>query len=150
MITIDMDDRAVLARFTALPSVMRAKIVETTGKLGLDLQHQVQADKLSGQVLRVRTNTLRSSIEESGDAVSARVGTSIFYGAIHEFGVSRSWLIEAKSAKALRFEVGGQTLFRRRVTHPPLPERSFLCSALRDMMPAILAAYKGAITGVTD
>lgn len=125
------------------------RLIATTRKLGLDLQRHVQADKLSGQVLKVRTGRLRSSInlavDNTATSVSATVGTNVSYASIHEFGVSHPWIIEARRGKALAFEVGGNTIFRKRVTHPPLPERSFLRSALRDMAPQIEAAYREAV-----
>ncbi|MBV8121115.1 MAG: HK97 gp10 family phage protein [Alphaproteobacteria bacterium] len=150
MISITVNDSAAMARLTAMPQVVRRKIVEVTRRLGFDLQQHVQSDKLSGQVLGTRSNTLRSSIntqfEKYGDTFTATVGTDVFYAKFHEFGVSRSWLIQARNAKALRFRVGGRTLFRKRVTHPPLPERSFLRPALGDMTPMILAEYARAVT----
>ena len=39
----------------------------------------------------------------------------------------------------------GDLIFRRRVVHPPLPERSFLRSALADMAPAIEAGLRAAV-----
>ncbi|MGA7887723.1 MAG: hypothetical protein WCA44_18460, partial [Acidobacteriaceae bacterium] len=71
------------------------------------------------------------------------------YAAIHEYGgQTRAHVIEAKNAKALAFQVGGQTIIRRRVQHPgsKMPERSFLRSSLRDSRDRIVAAIQAAVT----
>jgi hypothetical protein len=51
----------------------------------------------------------------------------------------------AAKGRALRFELGGRVIFRRSVRHPPLPERSFLRSALREMRPNVEAGLKDAV-----
>ncbi|HZU90088.1 MAG TPA: hypothetical protein VE993_12600 [Stellaceae bacterium] len=61
-----------------------------------------------------------------------------------------SWLIQARRAKALRFDpstssAGGRVLYRRSITPPGLPERSFLRSALAEMAPEIAPKIEAAI-----
>jgi phage gpG-like protein len=142
-------DRELAARLDAMPGRVHDGLARAVTRLGLELQKKVQAEKLTGQALKVRTGSLRSSINteisESADAVSASVGTNIRYAAVHEYGVDHPWLVAAKRGKALRFEIAGRTIFRRSVTHPPLPERSFLRSALREMRPAIEAGLRQAV-----
>ena len=142
-------DKELIAKFGAMGAGIPARLVATIRRLGFELQAYVQSEKLSGQVLKVRTGTLRSSIntkiEETRTSATATVGTNVFYGAIQERGVPHSWLIEAKNAKALRFEIGGQAVFRRSAVHPPLPPRSFLVSALKDKEPYIRAEIEHAV-----
>jgi phage gpG-like protein len=149
MITIQLiGDRELAARLDAMPGRVRDGLARAVTRLGLDLQRKVQREKLTGQVLKVRTGSLRSSINteisQSTDEVSASVGTNIRYGRVHEYGVDHPWLIEAKG-RALRFEIAGRVIFRRSVRHPPLPERSFLRSALADMRPQIEAGLRDAV-----
>jgi phage gpG-like protein len=149
VITIEIvGDREFAARLDAMPGRMREGLVRAVTRLGLELQRKVQAEKLTGQVLKVRTGSLRSSINteisQSADQVAASVGTNIRYARVHEYGVDHPWVIAAKD-RALRFELGGRVIFRRSVRHPPLPERSFLRSALREMQPAIEAGLKNAV-----
>ena len=104
-------------------------------------------EKLSGEVLHVRSNLLRNSIERTdavvlGSQVLSTIGSnvrtggeSVVYAHIHEFGgQTRPHLIVAKNGKALAFSMGGNTLIRRSVNHPgsKIPERSFLRSALTE------------------
>lgn len=150
MITVEViGDTALVARLEAMPGRVREGLARAVTTLGLELQRKVQSEKLSGQVLKVRTGTLRSSINTktttSESEVTATVGTNVRYGRVHEFGVSHSWLIEARNARSLRFQIGGRTIFRRSVTHPPLPERSFLRSALAEMRPQIEAGLTAAV-----
>jgi phage gpG-like protein len=152
MITVQLvGDRELVARLDALPGRVRDGLARAVTRLGLELQRKVQREKLTGQVLKVRTGSLRSSINteisQAADQVTASVGTNIRYGAVHEYGVSHPWVIQAKG-RALGFEVGGRTLFRRSVRHPPLPERSFLRSALREMAPQIEAGLRDAVAQV--
>jgi phage gpG-like protein len=152
MLTVQLvgDDRLV-ARLEAMPGRLHDGIARAVTRLGFELQRRVQ-EKLSGEVLKVRTGTLRSSINtqitDTPTEVSATVGTNVAYARYHEYGVARSWVIEARNAQVLRFTIGGQTLFRRRVTHPPLPERSFLRSALAEMAPQIEEGLREAIAEV--
>jgi len=104
-------------------------------------------EKLTGEVLQVRSGRLRRSINmrmegTGGDQVSGTVGTNVLYAAIHEFGGTiPGHPLEAVNAKALRFMPKGASdfIFRRRVQIPDIrmPERSFLRSALREMLPGI-------------
>ena len=141
-------DRELIARLGAMPAGLRTGIARAVTRLGFQLERLVK-QKLSGQVLHVRTGVLRSSVntrvQESAAAVTATVGTNVKYARYHEFGVPHSWEIRPKSARALAFQVGGQTIFAMGVTHPPLPERSFLRSALREMQPAIKAGLSAAV-----
>jgi len=107
----------------------------------LRLLTKVKAEKLSGQLLNVRTGRLRRSINQrvvvSGSSVTGTVGTNVEYAAIHELGGTiKAQLIEAKKAKSLRFELAnGKVMFRKSVQRPEIkmPARSFLLSALKDL-----------------
>jgi phage gpG-like protein len=155
MITIEpVGDRELVARLDAMPGRVHDGLARAVVRLGFELQRKVQSEKLSGQVLKVLTGSLRSSIsvqiEEAETSIDASVGTNVFYGKIQEYGVSRSWLIEARTGRALRFlpaqaGISGRTIFRKRVMHPPLPERSFLRSALAEMAPVIEEGLREAV-----
>jgi phage gpG-like protein len=149
MITVQVigDDKLV-ARLDAMPGRVHDGLARAVVRLGLALQKKVQEEKLSGQVLKVRTGSLRSSINtevtDTPAVITASVGTNIRYARPHEYGVDHPWTIAAKG-RALRFEIGGRVLFRKSVRHPPLPERSFLRSALADMAPVIEAGLREAV-----
>lgn len=102
------------------------------------LQRTVKERKLSGQVLKVRTGTLRRSInigplEESGSVLSRSVGTNVEYAAIHEFGgpvdiPAQLRLIKKAFGRSLKYPVWVNYKARKFT----MPERSFLRSALRE------------------
>lgn len=128
---------------------------KSMARLVIALTRKVKEEKLSGQALKNRTGTLRRSIApnivQSGASIVGEVGTNIEYAAIHEFGgMTLPRLILPKARKALRFTIGGKTVFAKKVNHPgsKVPERSFLRSALREMEPEILKEFENAITQV--
>jgi phage gpG-like protein len=144
-----LGDRELIARLAAAPNGLQRGLARAVTRLGFQLERRVK-QKLSGEVLNVRTGLLRASIntrvKETSSEITASVGTNIKYGKFHEYGVPHPWEIRPKSARALAFEVGGAQVFATRVMHPPLPERSFLRSALREMRGQIQAELKQAAT----
>jgi phage gpG-like protein len=132
-----------------MPGGLQHGIARAVTKLALEMVRLVQ-QKLSGPVLKVRTGVLRSSInshvQQTATGATATVGTNVIYGRFHEFGVPHSWEIVPRSARALAFEIGGRPIFAMRVTHPPLPERSFLRSSLREMTPRIKEELERAVS----
>jgi phage gpG-like protein len=140
-------DRELIERFATMPDRVRAALVQKVSHLALRLEEKVKK-KLSGDVLNVRTGNLRRSIQHQVDQSAAAVTGTVYssgdvkYAAIHEFGGrTKAHVIEAVSAKALAFQIGGKQVLARRVNHPgsKIPERSFLRSSLTDMRDEIVA-----------
>jgi len=155
--TIVGDDR-VIARLEGMKPAILARVETAMRHLLFELQRHVMDDKLSGQVLGKYlhsrpTGRLRDSIkvagpESDGKSFFGAVGTNVVYAAIHEYGGrTPGHLIEPRNKKALAFEIGGETIIRRRVHHPGsvMPERSFLRSALRDMQDQIKVEISAAV-----
>jgi phage gpG-like protein len=145
----------VLAKYAGLRERLHAALLRTVEVETKLLQQHVVEDKLSGQVLRVRTGTLRRSITETvQDApgvITGRVGTNLGYGLAHEFGATiQIPEIVPRRAKALHWMSGGQSVFAMRArAHPVrLPERSFLRSALADRRDAFIAAVRATLARV--
>lgn len=113
----------------------------------------IAKDKLSDDVLHVRTGRLRRSIHfqvgGTPEAPSAAVGTNVEYAAIHEFGgQTKAHIIEAQRGKVLAFKgASGEMVFRAMVRHPGsrIPERSFLRSALAQEADAIRERIAAAV-----
>jgi phage gpG-like protein len=152
--------------------------VNAVKRLTLELQAYVQSDKLSGQVLHVRTGNLRNSINSQfgyeGGQFTGRVGTGIQYAAIHEFGGTIQRHLKPGVVR-LRTDAEGNLLrqgegrlanlavFAKR-SHADsrvravayegkdytivMPMRSFLRSALADKRDHILAEIRAAALGV--
>jgi phage gpG-like protein len=138
-------DRALVARIAGAGAIVKAEIDVTVQKLGYALQARVQTQKLTGQVLRVRTGRLRSSIAqnsadtrsrfESTDTTAiAYVGTNVSYGAAWEHGFSRKVGAGARGGPRT---ISGKALDSYIRRHPPgvrqVPARPFLAPSLFEM-----------------
>ena len=132
----------VLLQLQRLGQDARTRLAAVVEDQAIALVGYIQADKLSGQVLNVRSGVLRNSVhhamDASGDRVVATVGTDVVYAAIHEYGGT----IVPKTAQALRFVIDGKTIHAKSVT---MPERSYLRSALSDRAQAIRDALAAAV-----
>ena len=124
---------AVIAKLGAMPDRVVSLLRAAVEREAIALTGYVKESKLSGQVLRNRTGTLRRSINYAmiGD-LAARVGTNLVYAAIHEYGgQTRAHVIEAKNAKALAFQVGGQSSHPQAGAAPGLQDAGALLPALQ-------------------
>lgn len=154
-------DAALITKINAAPERVRKELTKEVTALVLLLEGNIKRDKLSGQVLHVRTGNLRRSIHavlpvtQTDTGVFGKVVQSgdVKYGAIHEFGGrTPAHVIEAKRGKALAFMMGGKMAFAKRVNHPgsQMPERSFMRSALADMRNTISDRLQAAVKqGIT-
>jgi phage gpG-like protein len=146
MITVELiGDARLVARLDAMPGRLRDGLARTVTRLGLELQRKVQDEKLTGQVLKVRTGSLRSSIntrtERSASEVAASVGTNIAYGRVHEYGFDGTVGVRAhlrQITQAFGRPIAPTAVaVRAHSRHVHLPERSFLRSALAELAPRI-------------
>lgn len=147
---------AAVSRVAGLPARLHAGLVTTVTRETLELQRHVVEDKLSGQVLNVRTGTLRRSITQqvvdAGGTIVGRVGTNLRYGLAHEFGATIQHPGSVpRRAKALHWiAASGASVFAMS-TRPHvirLPERSFLRSALADRRAAFVAAVRATLARI--
>lgn len=81
-------------------------------RIVIKLARKIKEEKLSGQVLKNRTGTLRRSIspdvQQSPGVIKGTVSTNVVYAAIHEFGgTTKPHVIMPKHAKALAWLRGG-------------------------------------------
>jgi phage gpG-like protein len=117
-------------RFAAMPGVANKALDSALQASMAALVTDVQANKLSGQVLKARSGRLRdsitASIDRKGDVATATVGSDLPYAAIHEYG---------------------GTILRSRIKSYRIvePERSYLRSALADQAAAIQSNLTGAL-----
>jgi len=95
--------------------------------------------KLSGQLLKVRSNLLRSSITKEvigkGFNIIGRVGSNVKYARIHELGGPQKPItIVPVRAKALRFYIGGEKIIVRSVTIPAfaIKAKYYIKSSMRE------------------
>jgi phage gpG-like protein len=147
-------DRRLIGQLQALPQAAQAGLGRAMLQLAQQLQDRVQQDKLSGQVLRVRTGALRASIAAQTADLSATVGSELPYAAAQEYGFSGTVSVRAH-LRRIR-EAFGRRIAEKTIAvgaysrNMNLPARSFLGSALADMQPEIEAALRDAVNQALD
>jgi phage gpG-like protein len=146
---------ALIARLAGTPEKMRQAIKVAATRLSIEVQSSVMDSKLTGQVLHVRTGTLRRSInrevQDRPDGVWAIVGTNVRYGAAWERGFSRKVGAGARGGPRT---LTGMARERYMAAHPPgikiEAPRAFLKPTLKefeqrirdDLRAAALSAIK--------
>ena len=150
MITYSIYGKAeLLQRITDWTPSTRAALRHAITEQAIKLQAHVITNKLTGQVLHVRTGTLRRSInmrvDEDGSKIVGAVGTNVRYGAFWEFGFSG---VETVRAHLRRVADGSRYVpVREHDRHVDVQARSFLRSALADRANDIRDALKFAVRG---
>ena len=158
MFTATLDGaNELIARFEAMPATVMALVAAKTRALAIQLQALV-VQKLSGEVLQVRTGALRRSIQEEVDQTETSVIATIFsagdvkYAAIQNYGgVTPPHDIYPSKAEALAFMMGGQMVFAKVVHHPGshIVGKHFMDGSLEEMAETITMELKqAAIQGV--
>lgn len=153
MITVEIvGDKQVIAKLDALPGRLHDALLKRVTALSLQMAATVK-QKLSGQVLQVRSGNLRRSIQSAvandPTQVSGRIFSdqSVRYGAIHEYGgTTKPHVIEAKNGGVLAFQAGGRMMFARRVNHPgsKIPARPFMRPTLAEYRDKIVDNFQAA------
>lgn len=151
-ITITSNGNQILARVSQIQPRLGGSLRRAVAIAVGQLQNYIRFQKLSGQVLHVRTGNLRNAViaqEPTSDAFpiigSVGVDRSAPYGQMQEFG-TRPHVIEASRKKALRFVSGGQVVFARSVNHPGFPPHPFMAPSFRENREAIIARLRGAVS----
>jgi phage gpG-like protein len=147
-------DDKLIGKLRSLPGRMRPRLKQTVKVLTIKLQRYVKEKKLTGQVLHVRTDNLRGSInqhvEETATGAVGIVGTNVKYARILEFGgVTKPHDIVPVKKQALAFMGRDGSLVIRKLVHHPgskIKEYRFLRGALADMKPEILARLSADIS----
>lgn len=120
---------AVELHFGSLADDVRQRVRQRVESLGLELLRKVKEEKLSGQVLNVRTGRLRRSINEQttvdGDRVQSAVGTNVAY--------ARPWELGFRGIEQVRAHLRLGHQVRAHARHVNIAPRSFLISSLDEM-----------------
>lgn len=138
-------DSAVVASIREQYRKITTNVEQSIGRLTLKLLTRVKVNKLSGQVLNVRSGRLRRSITQkvvnTPSQITGIVGTNVEYARAHELGFNgqvsvKAHLRQIKMAWGKR--ITPRTVeIRAHSRQVNLPEKSFLRSALTDMAPEI-------------
>lgn len=146
--------KELVARVGRLDSVVKGALRQSITKLSIKLQRLVK-QKLSDNVLRVRTGRLRRSItckvDEQTWQIIGTVGTNVEYAARHEFGFHgtenvRAHLRMMKQAFGRPVKNPRKIMVQQHSRTVNTPARSFLRSSLADMQDEIVADMQSAIT----
>jgi bacteriophage protein of unknown function (DUF646) len=147
-------DDELRAKFQRASGTIDGKLVDSMGRITIRLQAHVVRNKLSGQVLKVRTNNLRGSIHQEvsrdGSGIVGRVGTNVEYAAFHEYGFSgtqnvREHMRTIKMAFGKMLKTPKRIVISAHARHVDYPEHSFLRSALDDQRTEIMAELGNAV-----
>lgn len=134
-----------LARMQGKVPQLQAGTREAVTRLSVIVQTGVKEGRLSGQVLHVRSGTLRRSVnrrvETSDSGTIAIVGTNVRYAAVHEYGFDGDVTVKAHTRRSVlqlaaqrtkRDKKSDGTIQVRSFTrHMRMPERSFLRSEVK-------------------
>ena len=167
---------AILAKFAGYRSRVQEELRKAVEKSAIQVQGVVKA-KLSGEVLKAQTGTLRRSINykmvEEGSNIAGSVGTNVAYAAVHEYGFNGTVSVRAhlrrtrgqvQAATTTRRNSRGELVSRTAKTGAKgrgtgtiqvgafsrrmhVPERSFLRASLRDMSGTIRTNLTAAVMG---
>lgn len=147
-ITADIRAEQFLARILGMKDQMHANVLRAVTRLSIELQGKVKEEKLTGQVLHVRTGTLRRSINrvvnDDPSGATAVVGTNVKYAHVHEFGFHGPVNVRSHTRT---LKNGVVQNVRQYVRQMNMPERSFLRSSLSEMAAKIKQDIKQAAVG---
>jgi phage gpG-like protein len=165
MITFNarLDEGSLEMMIKSRTIVLRGRIREAVKRAAIMLTRYVKEEKLSGQVLKNRTGTLRRKINyevnETPQAIEASVGVKLSYAAAHEYGFDGMVNVRAHVRRVNSRNVRGQIDGKSKTTgqgiafvsaherHMHLPERSFLRSSLRENSATIVEMLTEAAGG---
>lgn len=158
-LTIDIQAEQLMARLHGTQDRLTESLRSAVLRLAITVQNSVKVDKLTGQVLHVRSGELRRSINQQltqdAKGITASVGTNVVYARVHEYGYTgtvdvraharklreASTVVLQKPANGRAFGIyqkrrgeltGGVANVRAHALKMNLPARSFLRSALKD------------------
>jgi phage gpG-like protein len=157
MITVQVDASKVILRFDRMPLALRTAIRGETISLTQALAARVR-ENLSGRVLNRRTgalyNSVKSELVENPSTVYGRVyvdpgSPAAKYAGIHEYG---GIINHPGSDKFQAWQEGGAWVYTHK-TRPhqiPIPQRSYMRSALEEMREQIVARLTAAAQRATQ
>jgi hypothetical protein len=156
-VEIQIDAGSAAAKLTALPDKVRAGVRQVVQAGALKLLAKVQ-EKVSGDVLQVRSGALLNSLREtglsdSGDTLSDGVATALKYARIQEYdGRIEIPEIVSINARALSFEYGGKVVFAMKTAAHviEISEHSFMRSSLGEIAPDIIDEIRKVVASAAN
>lgn len=151
-------DQAVIRMLNAKVPALTKAVLGSVTRASIMLLRYVKEHKLSGQVLKNRTGTLRRKVNyrvtQNATTITGSVGVKLSYARIHEMGFDGTENVKAhlrtikqafgRRISPVSFEV------RAHSRHVHMPRRSFLASALRDKTSEIQGIIRAGVVGATQ
>ncbi|MBF3874208.1 HK97 gp10 family phage protein [Burkholderia pseudomallei] len=143
----------VIARIGRITPNIRNALQERIERIVVQLEGYVVRNKLSGQVLNVRTGRLADSINHAvvanGASITGIVSTAVKYAPPHEYGFQgvvtvKEHLRQVTTAWGKPLATPVTATVREHSMTMNLPERSFLRSALADQREDIVRGIREA------
>ena len=128
-----MSLRTLLERLTERADQRYAELVEQDTN-ALMIQAANEGVQYARMNVAFKTGELSRSIGYRIDGDQIIIEATAPHAPFVEYGTAGPYIIRAKNAKALRFQVGGSTLFRKSVMHPGNKARPFLAPAIDHAM----------------
>ena len=142
-------------------SNLEAKYDRLLGRLSekINSANKLLADKiranLSGAVLNIRSGKLIGTVRETPVTITGGIveggitvgGPEAPYGAVHEHGGTRPYIITPVNKAYLRFVVDGKQIFTKLVRREPALKRAFVEPARLELESEIQAAIRSAVEG---
>ena len=143
----------LVAKFGRMGGSVQSSLQYTMERLAIKLTRHIKEDKLTGQMLKVQTGTLKRSINyrvtKGPQSITATVGTNIIYARVHEYGFSgtvtvREHLRTVKQVWGKPVTPFVQTVSAHQARRN-IPQRSFMRSSLADMRSEIIERMSAAV-----
>ena len=156
MSKIDIEFSSDLSQALAFDENKFMRAVETKmGALFDRLQTKIVNRKLGGEVLNRRSGLLAESVSDpevvtEGTTVTGTLtaaGGDAFYGQVHERGGAGVYSIRVVDKAALRMMIEGKEVFRKMVTHAPLPQRAWFDPSVEEMKNEFVEGLREAVIG---
>jgi phage gpG-like protein len=148
----------------AVATNARSRLVAAIKRIALSLVGYIKSEKLTDQVLRVRTGRLRRSITAQFDGEDSNfrgiVGTNVKYARAHEEGFQGEVTVKEHTVKAfsrMQTMAFGQPMKEPRIVDVRahvvkahamkmnIPKRPFLAPSVEENMPMIQKEMRGAM-----
>lgn len=152
-----LDDGGLQKRLGKLSTKIRGQVIQSWLEESARLLIRRIKGKMAGRVLQRRSGRLSRSVKASrvkisGGKGSITVGSNVKYAPFHEFGTGihggkGAYEIVPIRAKALRFVIGGETVFAKRVLHPGVIARPIWRPALKESKREIKGILASKIEG---
>jgi hypothetical protein len=151
-------DTAVVAMLHSKAPKLSASVRNSVMRATIMLLAYVKANKLSGQVLHVRSGTLRRKVnyrmQGNASFSTGIVGVKLAYARPHEYGFDG--IVNVRESLRTIKQAFGRSIapvtfpVRAHTVHMKLPERSFLRSSLRELTPEIREMIRaGVMAGIS-